>query len=283
MLCKKIFLEAVTVCVGYSDFLREALSHNLVQLDSLTVVTTPDDEATRDLCRYTGVRCLPTECIYRDTQKPAFNKSRAINYGLAHMACSDWVLHLDADIVLPPQFRRMAENAELDPTCIYGMDRVDCVGYQEWDAFLLNPELQYRWSYLITPPRHWPIATRVTHGDYGGYLPIGYFQLWNPNASDVLRYPVKQDAAMEHSDTLHAIQWERRKRVLLPEGYCVHLSSQVPRFGENWYGRVSPPFRPVAGAPATAAPSADTGAAPARQAAAPESHPKGGQKASYAG
>lgn len=242
MIAKKMLLEAVTVCISYSDFLSEVIPHNLPQIDLWTIVTTPEDRATAALCSKYGLRCLKTHCVNRDVMSPRINKARAINYGLAHHSLSGWMLHIDADIVLPPQFRKMAENAELDPTCIYGMDRVNCPSAVEWDAFLASPSLQYEWSYLVSPPRGWPMGSRIAHGDYGGWVPLGYFQMWNPGGSGVTRYPVKVDGDAEHTDVLHSIQYDRQKRHLLGEGFCVHLSSD-PGFGTNWKGRKSPPFR----------------------------------------
>lgn len=242
MLAKKLLLEAVTVCVNYSDFLSETMPHVLPQVDLWTVVTTPEDKATQGLCAKYGVRCLKTDCFYRDVEKPRINKSRGINYALAHHSGAGWMIHLDADIVLPPQFRRMMENADLDPGCIYGMDRVDCPSSEEWDAYLRNPTPQYQWSYLINPPRPWKIGARLAHGDYGGWCPLGYCQIWSPKGSGIYRYPILVEGDMEHTDVLFAIQWERQRRRLLGEGYCIHLTSSN-KFGENWKGRKSPPFR----------------------------------------
>jgi hypothetical protein len=246
MLAKKLFLEAVTVCVNYADFLEETIPHNLPQLDLWTVVTTPEDERTQGVCARYGLRCLKTECFYRDVERPSINKSRGINYGLAHQSHSGWMLHLDSDIVLPPQFRKMVENAELDPACLYGMDRVNCTGSAAWDAFRHDPELQYEWSCLVKPPRGWRLGARIAHGDYGGYCPIGFFQLWNPRGSGVNRYPMTVEGNMEHTDVLFAIQWPRARRHLLPEGFCVHLESSG-EFGANWHGRKTPPFRGMPG------------------------------------
>lgn len=255
MLAKKMLLEAVTVCVNYSDYLEEVMPHNLPHLDLWTVVTTPEDRATRALCHRYGVRCLATDAFHRDAERPRINKSRGINYGLAHQSGNGWMLHLDGDIALPPQFRRMIENAELDPGCIYGMDRVNCKGPQEWDAYRSSPDPQYLWSCLVNPPRRWPLGARIAHGDYGGYTPIGFFQMWNPKGSGISRYPVKVEGDMEHTDVLHAIQWTRQKRQLLPEGFCIHLESAGAGFGDNWRGRKTPPFRPGAKQGGTEAPS----------------------------
>jgi Glycosyltransferase like family 2 len=244
MIAKKMKIEAVVVCVDYADYLADALPNNLLQVEHVTVVTTPEDRATISLCARHGVRCLQTTVMRRDAPEggPSFNKARAINHGLAHLNGRDWVLHLDADTVLPDQFRRMAMNAELDPTFIYGMDRVNCEGSGEWDKYLADPEPQYEWSFMVKPPRRWPIGARVAHGDYGGYCPIGFFQLWNPIGSGIIRYPVKEEGDMEHTDLLHATQWDRRHRALLPEGFCTHLVNSK-KFGINWKGRKTPPWR----------------------------------------
>jgi hypothetical protein len=247
MLARKILLEAVTVCVNYSDFLAETIPHNLPLIDLWTVVTTTTDKATSTLCSRYGIRCLQTDCFFRDVDPPRMNKSRGINYGLAHHSHAGWMLSLDADIVLPPQFRRMVENAELEPDCLYGMDRVNCLSSAEWDAFRLDPDPQYEWSFLVKAPA-WPMGARGAHGDYGGYCPLGFFQLWNSIGSNISRYPIKIDSDMEHTDVLFAIQWARAKRQLLPEGYCVHLQSSGQK-GTDWHGRQSPPFRGAAPAP----------------------------------
>ena len=44
-------IEAITVCVGYADFLAETVKENLPVLDDLVVITSPDDEKTRAVCR----------------------------------------------------------------------------------------------------------------------------------------------------------------------------------------------------------------------------------------
>jgi hypothetical protein len=253
MLCKKMLIEAVTVCVNYSDFLAEAIPHNLPLLDLWTIVTTHEDRATQALCAKHGIHCLMTDVFYRDVEKPRINKSRGINYGLMHHGQAGWMLHLDADIVLPPQFRRMLENADLDEACLYGMDRVDCPDSAAWDKYLANPHQQYQWRYLLIPPP-WKLGARIAHGDFAGYVPPGFFQLWHPGKSGVTRYPIKVEGDMEHTDVLHAVQWERRKRILIPEGWCIHLSS-AGEFGANWRGRKTPPFRPAAATPPPQAPS----------------------------
>jgi hypothetical protein len=240
-------IDAVIVCVNYADFLAETLPHNLPQLDSVTVVTDHDDHATQALCKRLDVQCLKTDVMYRDQVKPAFNKARAINHGLAHMGLDHWVIHLDADIALPPHWRKAVINADLDTKNIHGWDRVNVHGGEEWDKIRLSGSLQDEWSCFVHFPGGQDVGSRIRHGDYAGWLPIGFAQLWNPRGSEVWRYPVKPNSDMEHTDVLHAAQWERARRVLLGESILYHLvSPDLPKGdnGTNWSGRKSGPFRP---------------------------------------
>jgi hypothetical protein len=48
-----------------------------------------------------------------------------------------------------------------------------------------------------------------------GYLPLGFFQLWNAGATGIRDYP--SHGAADRSDLLFAQRWPRRRRHLLPE------------------------------------------------------------------
>lgn len=233
-------IEAVTVCVNYADFLEETLPHTLSQVDDLVVVTIPEDVRTRGLCHKMGVRCLPTHSFHQWGDR--FNKGRAINYGLANLRLDGWVLHIDADIVMPSRTRWMMGISCMEPHKIYGCDRVDVVGRAAWDAYKAKPDIQYVHSCRVQPPRQFGIASRLIHVGYGGYCPIGFWQAWNPGASGIDRYPETQGSA-EHTDVLHAAQWDKEDRQLIPEFYVLHLMTRGEAgSGSNWSGRKSPAF-----------------------------------------
>jgi hypothetical protein len=234
-------IEAVICCVEYSDLLAAGLPHNLPHFDDLVVVTAPGDSHTRRLCKQWSIRYLETNVWWRDGSR--FNKALGINHGLNHLTRSDWLLHLDADIVLPPRFRHMLANAELDKGSIHGADRVNCPSWEAWQDFLARPEIQYEWQYLVKPPRGWPLGARIAHGDYGGYAIPGFLQLWNVH-SGITRYPTVPKGSAESSDILHSFQWDRPRRVLLPEVIAVHLESGRAKMGANWHGRTTPAFGP---------------------------------------
>lgn len=228
-------IEAVVVCKDYSDFLAETLPANLSQLDRVVVVTHPDDWGTRNLCNRYGVDCVDTTVMHEDGD--AFNKGRAINLGLSHLRHDGWLLHMDADIALPPRFKDVLARAKLDEKHLYGADRVNVVGFDAWQKLKAEPH-QFQWRYLVTPPG--PVGSRLLHMEYG-YCPIGYFQLWWSGAKR--QYPIVAGSA-EHGDVLFAVQWPRDRRILLPELFVYHLESEVAAMGTNWKGRKTKPFTP---------------------------------------
>jgi hypothetical protein len=230
-------IECVIVCKDYSDFLAQTLPENLQQLDRVVVVTHPDDKKTKTLCNHYGVDYVETKVFHEDGDQ--FNKGRAINLGLSHLRHSDWLLHIDSDILLPHCFRRMLTYGKLNSEFIYGADRQNCLSFENWEKNKQKISPQYKYRYLVTPTSEFPLGSRLVHAEYG-YLPIGYFQLWH--SSQNRKYPVINGSA-EHGDVLFAVQWERTKRALLPEFFVTHLESET-KFGINWNGRKSKPFGP---------------------------------------
>lgn len=229
-------IEAVVVCVNYSDFLAKTLPENLEQLDRLVIVTHPSDKATQALCNKFGVDCLKTEVMHDEGD--SFNKGRAINLGLSHLRHEGFLLHLDADVLLPHNFRTRLRQAKLDKGNIYGADRLNIVGWEKFHSIELAPQFQYR--YLVVPNEGLSLGARLLHNEYG-YCPIGFFQLWH--SSMARNYPIINGSA-EHSDVLFAVQWERRNRILLPEFFVYHLESEKSPMGANWKGRTTKPFAP---------------------------------------
>ena len=230
-------LEAVQVCVNYADFLAESLPLNKQHFNKLVIVTSEDDLETQRLCEYHHVMCVTAD-FGPDGE---FHKAVGINRGLQELAMDGWVAHIDADIVLPPQTKSILETLHLRNTSIYGIDRFKMHGYKAWRKQTKKPDLVHEaGTYIHT--QKFPIATRFMTAQYGGYLPIGFFQMWNPLASGVGEYPVNNTSA-GRTDMLFAGQWERRDRCLLPEIVCFHLESEDAPQGANWNGRTTKPFR----------------------------------------
>lgn len=231
-------IELVVISHNYGDFLEETLPRNLQAVDAAVVVTHPGDRQTKALCQRLGVPCVETEVMHAKGDK--FNKGRCINLGLSHLRHDGWLLHVDADILLPDRFRSMLDYAELKEKNIYGADRLNVKTYEHWKNHKSKRLPQWRYGYLVTPNEEFQMSSRLLHGDYG-WVPIGFFQLWH--SSQRKRYPINQGSA-EHTDVLFSLQWNRENRILLPEFFVYHLESEpVTKMGANWEGRKTKPFK----------------------------------------
>ena len=228
-------IEGVSVCVNYADILAHTLPHNRQAFDRMVVVTTPEDEATQRVCEYYHVECVQTDVFFRDGD--TFNKGAAIDHGLGLLSKLGWVVHLDADIYLPPKTRFILENLPLDDRKIYGIDRLMVTSHGEWMSFLSAPRpIQESWVFIHLDS--FPVGCRIAEyaNKDAGYTPIGYFQLWSPGGSGVWGYPTEHGTC-DRTDVLHAKKWSRCDRELLPELVCLHLDSEAAKMGTNWEGR----------------------------------------------
>jgi hypothetical protein len=220
-------LEAVTACVGFDDLLDVTLGLNHPHLDTMIVVTSPADRATQLVARKHGAICVQTDLFGKNGR--TFNKGAAINAGLARWQYNGWRLHLDADIALPDNFRRLLFNhTALDASCIYGADRVDVVGTAALAALRANP--QHSWKAFVTPGG--VVSPRYVD-PLRGYVPIGFFQLWHCSCEKPYPYSLGTAA---HDDVMFAEEWPTTQRRLLPTVVCAHLCSAPPSIGENWDG-----------------------------------------------
>lgn len=231
-------IEAVVVCSNYSDFLRHTLPHNKFLFDKIVVVTEHEDKMTQRICEWNHVECICTDEM--ESRKKIFRKGKGINAGLDALSKKNWVVHMDADIFLPPQTRILLERADLDKSMLYGIDRFNVRGVQKLDTFLDNPRLQQECNTYIHMDA-FPIGTRVMHDFAGGYVPLGFFQLWCPKVSNVVSYPEEHTDA-GRGDTLFSQKWPRAKRGFIPEVIGYHLESEDAANAINWSGRMSAPF-----------------------------------------
>lgn len=241
-------LEAVTVCVDYADFLDAVAPFNAPLLDRWIVVTSSTDHATQHVCRRHGLQCLISDEHRKNGD--TFNKGRLIERGLHHLSADSWRLHLDGDICLPSRFRRLLDQAHLDESSIYGADRVMIRGFAAWQRLLASGWLQgqtRRYPYAVDVPAGFSLGDRWA--SEAGYVPIGFFQLWHGGQDEqygvrVRPYPQHHGTACR-TDVQHALQWDRRKRALIPEILVAHLESESLGNGANWSGRKTKPFGPA--------------------------------------
>lgn len=236
-----MYIEAVTVCVNYSDFLAHTLPLNKHHFDHWVVITSREDRETQRLCKHHNVECLVTDRFTENGDK--FNKAKGINEGLLYHSKREWMVHIDADIVLPPMFRQIVERMSLNKDVIYGADRLMCPDFKQWMEYVKKPRPIYdEWIFIHL--NVFPIASRVADYNGDGYAPIGYFQMWHPLSSKQLLYPEEHGAA-DRTDMAFAKKWSRENRALLAEIVVIHLDSEnatVKEMGKNWQGRKTAVF-----------------------------------------
>jgi hypothetical protein len=241
-----MFIEAVTVCVGYDDFLTAVAPYNIQHLDRWLIVTKPSDEGTREVCRRFDLEVLLSD----DGGSKDFQKGKLIERGLQHLSASGWRLHLDSDIVLPGKFKQLLKAADLNEDTIYGVDRIMIRSWEEWLKFQESGFIQNSHDYhcRINVPQGFNFGTRWGTLDTG-YCPIGFFQLWHSNSDEwrgvrIRPYPKNHNTACR-TDVQHALQWDRKKRSLIPEVIVTHLESEKCPKGANWNGRTTKNFGPM--------------------------------------
>jgi len=201
-------LKAIVACVNFDDFLAITLPRNMKHFDDCLVVTDLDDERTELVVdSVPGARLFRTDAFTR-SGKP-FNRGFAIEEALDALGRSGWILHWDADILLPEVF----EPELPDKNAIYAMTRrqlpegvMDYGG--DWSCWNFFPH---------------------------GALFSGYFQLFHADA-EALRsrpwYPTQfTDAG--GSDVEYGTKFPRCIQL---EGSVLHI---CPGW-ENWCGRVTP-------------------------------------------
>jgi hypothetical protein len=198
-------IDALVVCVGqhYADTLAQALPVWLDTLDSLVVVTNDVKNITlkRDYwttCKFTS---FTTDIFYR--YGAHFNKGAALSEAFYHLNPQDWVLNIDADIIPPKDWRKIAEPL-LEVGNLYGCKR----HYENTTNHLESDS---------TFPDLW-----------------GYFHLWNVrDSASWIRpvYPVDCGHAGNYDHTFMR-RWTEDRRRELP--FTVrHIGP--PR--NNWFGQ----------------------------------------------
>lgn len=238
-------IQAVITCVGFADFLAETLPHNRALFDRTVVVTAPEDKQTRRVCEYWHVECIATDVF--ESRWDRFNKGKGINVGIDALLKNggeSWLVHMDADVLLPPLTRKLLLGAQLDKTMVYGIDRFMVANWKAWREFIERPDLQqegwgvYDESGMFVHPTRFKIGVRVMAPD--GFVPIGFFQMWHTE-SGIMKYP-EQHTDAGRGDMLFALQWPRSRRALIPEVIGYHLESEPVPMGSNWNGRKTKPF-----------------------------------------
>ncbi len=231
-------ITCVITCVNYSDFLKITLPENKKFIKNILILTTKNDKKTIQICKEQNVNYLATDIFYQKTPetmwkkfinticcyrcvcksqyqfkclkntKTVFQKSKATNAGIRASSNSDWILLLDADIIVSEKLGKI--NTEiLDKDTLYGVPRIVY-------------KTQYDW-----------INKKNAYFDFWKFM--GFFQLFNIRSKNFNKnyygYNEEYNYANE-GDYYFAKKWTKQK---LLDFYVIHLGET----GENWQGRVT--------------------------------------------
>lgn len=193
-------IDGFTCCVGpvYAEYLSKSLSVWSDTLDSLTVVTNPDDPVLKVIKdSMLAVDIVETNLL--TAYGAMFNKGAALCEAWNAMNAQDAVLHFDSDIVPEPGWRDKAERL-FKNGCIHGAKRHDERGKIIFDA----PPFPYGYFHLF-------------HSTDTACLRWSIFEPWHPSAGG---YDIE---FLEH--------WNDKQRVELP----IHLT-HLGEVRRNWFG-----------------------------------------------
>jgi len=216
-------VKVVTVCVNYSDFLDLTLRNNIKILEKITIVTTPNDKDTQDVCKKWGANIILSNACYEDNAP--FNKSKMINLALKKIYDSGyngWVIHTDADILFDPNLTEILDFENIDPRFLYSAHRYYIRTEEALNAY--KDGEGYNFNKL-----------REDYIDYKEFsMGCGYFQLFH---SKHKRLYNEEFLAADKSD-----EWFKNSfgRAISTSYFVSHLGEDG---GLNWRGRTTERWR----------------------------------------
>lgn len=198
-------VHGLTVCVDYADYLSVGIERLMSGLESLTVVTTPDDTETRILAERHGARVHETDVFYQ--RGAAFNKGAAMEEARMEMPWEDWALFVDSDIVPPVNWLLACVAANPAPGNLYSAWRHQCDNADDLNVY--------------------------SHRIRGDGVGVGYWQLFHTSDRALESLPIVEThwshAGNYDNGFMH--RWPRAHRHILP----IRLQHLGQR--DNWFGR----------------------------------------------
>lgn len=165
-------IDGLTCCVGamYAEQLARALPIWLDTLDTLTIVTQPNDPALA--LSGANLRHVTTDVFTR--YGAWLNKGAALNELFAAVDPSEWVLHVDSDIVPPQNWRSLAEQ-RANAGALWGAPRYSESG-RRMDARLYPWGYFHLWHTQDMRTWRWPLFENF-HAHAGNY-DANFADLW---------------------------------------------------------------------------------------------------------
>jgi hypothetical protein len=204
-------IDVIITSVNYNDFLILSLENNTKYFENITVVTSNDDIICQNICKSYGVKCITTDVFYEDGFK--FNKGKAINVGIESLTNPEFILILDADIIVTNKI----ELTNLESDTLYTSDRWICYNHFQYE----------KWKKGETPVNNLPKYERDN-----GY---GFFQLFNFNNTMESKWYPSELENSSHPDLKFSSYFPKKQTISVD---IIHLGDVK----KNWNGRTSENF-----------------------------------------
>lgn len=196
-------LDVILVSVDYNDYLDKSLYHNTKIFKNITIITHPDDAQCVNICNKYGVNYLLSDDI---SKNKTINKSLGLNKILESLENPDWVLIIDADIIINKEI----DINHLNKEYLYTSGRYICddmKNYTKWVSGEVN----------------------ISHiGKLEADRGIGFFQLFNYRMKK--RYPDSNYGRYSEStwsDIIFKQGFEKRKTLELD---VIHLGKPYQKW-----------------------------------------------------
>lgn len=203
-------MQAVMVCVDYSDLLTITMPYNKHHFEQVHVVTSSADVKTQQIAAQYGAQVWITDSFYADGA--TFNKFRALEESLDRIGRQGWLCLMDADVLWPREL----------------------------------PDFGRQVGYLYTPRRRMflDVTKPVPHESQWKQYDLhrqevefaGYSQIFHASDPGLPPAPWHQ-TNWKHAggaDSFFQMLWPNEKKIR-PPFEVLHLGPA----GENWCGRAS--------------------------------------------
>jgi hypothetical protein len=213
-------INILTLCIGFADILDITLPINKTIISNITVLTSPDDTATIEVCKKHSVECIQSYTHKENNQ--TFNKGKILNFGLNHILCKNLftiqknpILYIDSDIILNPKLKTL-DPSILEDDWIYGCKRAMITDFNQ----LYDCIKQHKSNFDLIESEH------IEYDRCLDIEVIGYFQLFK----DIRFYDELYDGA-DKVDLWFALKFNNNINLNIP---CIHIG-----YKNNWHGRLS--------------------------------------------
>jgi hypothetical protein len=206
-----MLLNAVMVCVDYSDLLAVTLPFNQHHFHRISVVTSSEDTKTQDLADQLGIDCYITDSFYDDGA--IFNKWKALEEALDVFGRQGWMCLMDADILWPkelPSFELEKGNLYCPHRRMFTHKTDPIPEEEEWGIWRIHPNI-----------REWAGYSQIFHAEDEHLPPAPWHDITWKHAGG--------------ADSFFQFRWPEENKIR-PPFEVLHIGEA----GKNWCGRATP-------------------------------------------